>query len=227
MDGNGRWAAQRGRERVFGHAAGVESVRAVVEAAVEAGVRYLSLYAFSEENWGRPEAEVTRLMSLMIQSMRNEIDSLDRNGVHFVVLGNRARLSDEINRMIDECDAKTAHNDRLTLMIMLSYSGKWDILQAAKSLLMDAVECPEKAREMAYNLSADDFAARLVTDGYPDPDLIIRTSGEQRLSNYFLWQGAYSEFYFTDILWPDFRKKEFFEAVGEFSKRDRRYGKVK
>lgn len=227
MDGNGRWAAARGRERVFGHAAGVESVRAVVEASVEAGVRYLSLYAFSEENWGRPEEEVTRLMSLMIQSMRNEIDSLDRNGVHFVVLGNRARLSDEINRMIDECDAKTAHNDRLTLMIMLSYSGKWDILEAAKKLLKESLDDPAKGRELAASLSAEDFASRLVTAGYPDPDLIIRTSGEQRLSNYFLWQGAYSEFCFTEILWPDFKKKEFFDALEEYSKRDRRYGKVK
>ncbi|MCQ2142758.1 MAG: polyprenyl diphosphate synthase [Bacteroidales bacterium] len=227
MDGNGRWAAQRGRERVFGHAAGVESVRAVVEASVKAGVRYLSLYAFSEENWGRPEAEVTRLMSLMVQSMRNEIDSLDRNGVHFVVLGNRSRLSDEINRMIDECDAKTAHNDRLTLMIMLSYSGKWDILEAAKSLVKEALDDPEKGRAMADGLSAEDFASRLVTSGYPDPDLIIRTSGEKRLSNYFLWQGAYSEFYFTDVLWPDFREKEFFDAVEDYSRRDRRYGKVK
>jgi len=227
MDGNGRWAAQRGKERVYGHAAGVESVRSVVEAAVEAGVRYLSLYAFSEENWSRPEAEVTRLMELMVQSLRNEVDSLSENGVHLVVLGNRARLSDGLNRLIDECDAKTAGNSRLTLMIMLSYSGKWDILQAARKLVAEALADPAKGSDLAASLSGEDFSSRLVTSAYPDPDLIIRTSGEERLSNYFLWQAAYSEFHFTDVLWPDFRKKEFFAAIEEYSKRDRRYGKVK
>ena len=223
MDGNGRWAKQRGEERVFGHSAGVESVRACTEAAVEAGVKYLSLFAFSEENWGRPEAEVSTLMKLMFKSMADEVDTLMKNNVRFVVLGNRSRLSDALNSGIDELMARTAGNTRMTLIVFLSYSGKWDILQAAKKMAAEYASCPEKLE----GLEISDFDGYLVTAGYPDPDLIIRTSGEQRLSNYLLWQGAYSEFYFTDVLWPDFGKKEFHAAMDEYAKRDRRYGKVK
>ena len=171
MDGNGRWAKARGKERVYGHMEGVESVRACTEAAVEAGVKYLSLYAFSEENWNRPEAEVNRLMELMMEAIRNEVKTLMDNGVRFVVLGNRGRLSDKLNAAIDN--------------------------------LME------------------------MTAGIPDPDLLIRTSGEQRISNYLLWQCAYTEFYFTDVLWPDFRKPEFRAALEAYASRDRRYGKVK
>lgn len=223
MDGNGRWAEERGHERVYGHTHGVESVRACTEAAVEAGVSYLSLFAFSEENWGRPEDEVSTLMKLMFKSMVDELDTLMNNQVRFVVLGNRARLSDELNRAIDSLMDRTEANDRLTLIIFLSYSGKWDILQAAKSI---ALECGGD-RERIEALDSADIASRLVTAGIPDPDLIIRTSGEQRISNYLLWQCAYSEFIFSPVLWPDFRKKEFFSALEEFAKRDRRYGKVK
>ena len=212
MDGNGRWAKERGKERVFGHFEGVESVRACTEAAVETGVKYLSLFAFSEENWGRPDAEVNTLMGLMFKSMQDELPILLKNDVRFVVLGNRARLSDKLNAGIDDLMARTASCSRLTLIIFLSYSGKWDILQAA--------------RKMAQ-AGADELEPYLVTAGFPDPDLIIRTSGEQRLSNYLLWQGAYSEFYFTDILWPDFRKDAFRDALAEYARRDRRYGKVK
>ena len=212
MDGNGRWAKERGKERVFGHFEGVESVRACTEAAVETGVKYLSLFAFSEENWGRPDAEVNTLMGLMFKSMQDELPTLLKNDVRFVVLGNRARLSDKLNAGIDDLMARTASCSRLTLIVFLSYSGKWDILQAA--------------RKMA-EAGADDLEPFLVTAGFPDPDLIIRTSGEQRLSNFLLWQGAYSEFYFTDILWPDFRKDAFREALADYARRDRRYGKVK
>ena len=148
MDGNGRWAKERGQERVYGHLEGVESVRACVEAAVEAGVRYLSLYAFSEENWNRPEAEVTALMGLMVKAMANEMESLHRNGVRFVVVGNRERLAPEINESIDSCMAMTADNKVLTLVIFLSYSGKWDILQAAKKMAVEILECPEKADDI-------------------------------------------------------------------------------
>lgn len=212
MDGNGRWAKERGKERVYGHFEGVESVRACTEAAVETGVKYLSLFAFSEENWGRPDQEVNTLMELMFKSMQDELPTLLKNDVRFVVLGNRARLSDKLNAGIDDLMARTASCSRLTLIVFLSYSGKWDILQAA--------------RKMAQ-AGADDLEPFLVTAGFPDPDLIIRTSGEQRLSNFLLWQGAYSEFYFTDILWPDFRKDAFREALAEYARRDRRYGKVK
>ena len=212
MDGNGRWAKERGKERVYGHFEGVESVRACTEAAVETGVKYLSLFAFSEENWGRPDQEVNTLMELMFKSMQDELPTLLKNDVRFVVLGNRARLSDKLNAGIDDLMARTASCSRLTLIVFLSYSGKWDILQAA--------------RKMAQ-AGADELEPFLVTAGFPDPDLIIRTSGEQRLSNFLLWKGAYSEFYFTDILWPDFRKDAFREALAEYARRDRRYGKVK
>lgn len=226
MDGNGRWAKERGKERVYGHFEGVSSVRACVEAAVENGVRYLSLFAFSEENWNRPDDEVTTLMGLMVKAMAEEMDSLDRNGVRFVVLGNRSRLAPELNETIDACMARTEANDTLTLIIFLSYSGKWDILQAARTMALELLDNPEKRADVE-GMSVADFDKYLITAGFPDPDLIVRTSGEHRLSNYLLWQGAYSEFYFTETLWPDFRKEEFRKALESFAKRDRRYGKVK
>lgn len=226
MDGNGRWAKERGKERVYGHFEGVSSVRACVEAAVENGVRYLSLFAFSEENWNRPDDEVTTLMGLMVKAMADEMDSLDRNGVRFVVLGNRQKLGAQLNETIDACMARTQSNETLTLIIFLSYSGKWDILQAAQRMALELLDNPEK-RETVENMSVADFDQYLVTAGFPDPDLIVRTSGEHRLSNYLLWQSAYSEFYFTETLWPDFRKDDFRKALESFAKRDRRYGKVK
>ena len=226
MDGNGRWAKERGKERVYGHFEGVESVRACVEAAVETGVKYLSIYAFSEENWNRPQAEVDALMELMVKAMAAEMDKLDRNGVRFMVIGNRERLAPKLNEVIDSCMAQTAGNDTLTLIVFLSYSGKWDILQAAKKMMLEAKEHPERAEEI-MNMDVDGFDRYLATAGIPDPDLIVRTSGENRLSNYLLWQGAYSEFLFVDTLWPDFRKEEFRAALQTYAKRDRRYGKVK
>lgn len=226
MDGNGRWAKERGKERVFGHFEGVESVRACVEAAVETGVRYLSVYAFSEENWNRPQDEVAALMGLMVKAMAAEMEKLNSNGVRFMVIGNRERLGDELNRTIDECMDMTAGNDVLTFIVFLSYSGKWDILQAAKKMVAEVAEHPEKADEL-MNMGLEGFDGYLATAGIPDPDLIVRTSGESRLSNYLLWQGAYSELLFVDTLWPDFRKDEFRAALDYYSKRDRRYGKVK
>lgn len=212
MDGNGRWAKERGRERFEGHVEGVESVRAITEACLETGIRYLSLFAFSEENWGRPEKEVSSLMELMFKSMSRELPVFMDNGVRFVVLGNRARLSGMLNAAINSLMARTASNDRLTLIVFMSYSGKWDISQAARRMAEEG---------------GDDLSPYLVTAGYPDPDLIIRTSGEKRLSNFLLWQAAYSEFVFADTLWPDFRKDEFRSALEEFASRDRRFGKVK
>lgn len=221
MDGNGRWANARGKERVYGHLEGVESVRAVTEAAVEEGVRYLSLYAFSEENWNRPAAEVETLMKLMMKSMIEEFKTLMDNNVRFVVLGNRERLGDELCQAIDKLMADTAANDRLTLIVFLSYSGKWDIVQAMKKAARELPASEFQAMQI------EDFDKYLVTAGFPDPDLLIRTSGEQRISNYLLWQSAYTEFVFTDVLWPDFRKPEFRAALEEYARRDRRYGKVK
>ncbi len=226
MDGNGRWAKERGKERVFGHFEGVESVRACVEAAVETGVKYLSIYAFSEENWNRPQDEVVALMGLMVKAMAAEMEKLNANGVRFMVIGNRARLDDELNRTIDECMAMTVHNDTLTLIVFLSYSGKWDILQAAQKMAAEIAEHPE-SKDDIMSMGVEGFDRYLATAGIPDPDLIVRTSGECRLSNYLLWQGAYSELLFVDTLWPDFRKDEFRAALEYYSKRDRRYGKVK
>ncbi|MBQ0096494.1 MAG: di-trans,poly-cis-decaprenylcistransferase [Bacteroidales bacterium] len=223
MDGNGRWAKLRNEERWVGHAEGVKRVSEVLTASAKAGVKYLSLYAFSEENWNRSEAEVNALMSLMMKSMLGEIDHMCAEGVRFVVLGNRARLSDDLNRTIDGCMARTAGNDVITLIVFLSYSGKWDILQAVQRIAAKAAADPE----FADTVGMDTLSSHLVTAGYPDPDLIIRTSGESRISNYMLWQAAYAEFYFTDTLWPDFGEKELLEALDNFSKRDRRYGKTK
>ena len=221
MDGNGRWAKLRGKERVYGHFEGVESVRACLEEAVELGIGYLSVYAFSEENWNRPQEEVMTLMELMMKSMVQELDNFMEHQVRFMVLGNRARLSEGLNATIDEISAATAGNTGTTFILFLSYSGKWDILQAMKKAA--ATLTPEQFQQMELK----DLDPYLVTAGIPDPDLLIRTSGELRISNYMLWQTAYTEFYFTDILWPDFRKPQFVEALEAYAARDRRYGKVK
>ena len=221
MDGNGRWAKARGLERVRGHIEGVESVRACLEAAAEEGVKYLSVYAFSEENWNRPVEEVSALMELMMKAMKKELKTFMDNNIRFMLLGNRARLSDSLNKTIDEMMEKTAGHSRTTLILFVSYSGKWDILQAMKKA--QAQLSPEAFQAMELK----DFDAFLVTAGIPDPDLLIRTSGELRISNYLLWQSAYTEFYFTDVLWPDFRKPQFREALAAYAQRDRRYGKVK
>lgn len=213
MDGNGRWAQSRGKERIFGHYEGAESVRACVEYAVEHKIPYLSLFAFSEENWNRPQAEVSELMSLMAKSIFDEMSTFARYNVRFMVLGNRAHLSDSLNRDIDMAMEKTASNTGLTLIVFLSYSGKWDIEQAAVKFAKAGA--PEGR-----------FQEFLVTSAIPDPDLLIRTSGEQRISNYLLWQCAYTEFYFTPVLWPDFRKDEFEAALIEYSNRQRRFGKT-
>ena len=221
MDGNGRWAKARGKERVYGHMEGAESVRACLEFAVEKGVKYLSLYAFSEENWARPEAEVNALMELLVKYLRQELSNMMNNNIRFLVLGNRARLSEKVNTLIDEVMAESAANQGTVLILFLSYSGQWDILQAMKKAAL------ELSPEQFQALEIKDFANYLVTAGIPDPDLLIRTSGELRISNYLLWQSAYTEFYFTDVLWPDFRKAEFQAALEEYACRDRRYGKVK
>lgn len=221
MDGNGRWARERGKERVFGHFEGVESVRAVMECCVEWKIPYVSFFAFSEENWGRPEAEVATLMELMCKAMLGEVDNFNEHSVRFLVLGNRARLSASLNQAIDGVMAATAGNTGLTMILFLSYSGRWDILQAAEKMAHDLIDDPGRS------FDAESFDRYLVTDGIPDPDVLIRTSGEKRLSNYLLWQSAYTEFVFADTLWPDFRKEQFRAALEEFASRDRRFGKVK
>ncbi|MDD6253771.1 MAG: polyprenyl diphosphate synthase [Bacteroidales bacterium] len=227
MDGNGRWARERGQERVSGHKKGVESVRTCLEAAVEAGVKYLSLYAFSEENWDRPKTEVDFLMKLMFDSISAEMESLMKNGVRFRVLGNKARLNPVLQDAVAGMENMSRNNDRIELIVFLSYSGRWDIFQAAKKFAYQYLSQPDGMERLEKENDFAAFSQFLVTDGVPDPDLIIRTSGEKRLSNYLLWQGAYSELVFVDKNWPDFGKEDFFNALSEYSSRDRRYGKVK
>ena len=221
MDGNGRWAKLRGQERLYGHKEGVESVRACTEFAVEKGIKYLSVFAFSEENWDRPVEEIEGLMQLMLMAITKETPLFQKNGIRFRVIGDFSRLSDKLKGEIDDCMKLTEDNTNLQLIIFLSYSGKWDIVQAANKVVemkLQAGETPAvTAMELASNLSTADI---------PDPDLLIRTSGEQRISNYMLWQTAYTEYYFTDVLWPDFRKTEFQKALDAYSKRERRFGKV-
>lgn len=220
MDGNGRWAKERGQSRIFGHYQGVESVRAVMETAVDLGIKYLSFYAFSEENWNRPEDEVVGLMELMGKMMRAELNNFNEHNIRFVVIGNRKRLSDHLIKEIDYVMGATVANTGLTMILFLSYSGRWDIVQAAEKLAHDL-------NSKDLEIDNDSFSHYLATDGIPDPDLLIRTSGEKRISNYLLWQLAYTEFVFTDTLWPDFRKEQFLAAIEEYSQRDRRYGKVR
>lgn len=219
MDGNGRWAKKQGLKRIFGHKAGVEAVRQATEFAAEKGVGYLSLFAFSEENWNRPQDEVSGLMELMVEAIAGETETLMKNNIRFRVLGDLSRLPDRVKDKISVTENKTGTNSGLCLIIFLSYSGKWDILQAMERYMKEAIsaEVPlDQAR----------FESYLTTAGIPDPDLLIRTSGEQRISNFLLWQAAYSEFYFTDVLWPDFSKTDFQKALDVFASRERRYGKT-
>ena len=219
MDGNGRWAKKKGLNRLDGHRKGVESVRIIMEYAVEKGVDYLSLYAFSEENWNRPAEEVDGLMELMVEAIMNERKTIMENNIRFRVIGNLGRISARVMEKISGVVKESSGNTGLTMIVFLSYSGKWDIIQAVNRFVS------ENGKSGA-NLDIDIMNSYLATAGVPDPDLIIRTSGEQRLSNFMLWQSAYSEFYFTDVLWPDFRKTDFAKALETYSKRERRYGKT-
>jgi len=220
MDGNGRWAKARSLPRIAGHRRGADAVRATIEAAIEQGVRHLTLFGFSSENWKRPVDEVNDLMGLLRHYLRAELAELHRNGVRLRVVGERGRLAPDIVRLIANAEETTRENTRLDLTIALSYGGRADIVQAAQRL----------AREVAAGRLEPDaiderrFGDALWTHGTPDPDLLIRTSGEKRISNFLLWQCAYAEFVFVDTLWPDFGKREFADAVAEFRRRERRYG---
>ena len=222
MDGNGRWAKKQGQRRLFGHNAGVESVRACTEYCAEIGVRYLSLFAFSEENWGRPADEVKGLMELMLKNVLGERETFRKNNIRFRVIGNYSHLSSSLLEAVRGVEGETASNTGLTLILMLSYSGKWDIMQAARRYAEDCL-----SQGSVRPLDEDGFASYLSTAGIPDPDLMIRTSGEQRISNYLLWQCAYTEFWFTPVLWPDFRKIDLDQAIQSYNNRERRYGMVK
>lgn len=222
MDGNGRWAEKNGKERTFGHESGVESVRSVVEGAGEIGVKYLTLYAFSTENWGRPQSEVDALMGLLVQAISNETDELMKKKVRLQVIGDVKSLPENVQTKLDWCIDTLKSNTGLTLVLALSYSSKWEITEAVKKIAEDVQNKKLKTDDIDKDL-IDNY---LNTAGMPDPELLIRTSGENRISNFLLWQIAYSELYFTPVLWPDFRKEDLFNAIYDFQHRERRFGKT-
>ena len=220
MDGNGRWAKARGLPRTAGHKRGAEAVRRTVEAARELGISYLTLYAFSSENWKRPQGEVTDLMGLLRLYLRNEVKTLHKNGIRLKVIGDRSRLGPDIVALIEESEAKTAANSALTLVLALSYGGRQEIVEAAQRLAAEVAQGSLAPAE----IDEDKLSASLFTTGMPDPDLIIRTSGEKRISNFLLWQCAYAELVFLDVLWPDFGRDDLECAIRDFHGRERRYG---
>lgn len=222
MDGNGRWAKRHGMARMFGHKQGVETVHQITEVAAEMGIEYLTLYAFSTENWNRPKEEVDALMSLLVDTIAKETPTLMKNNVRLQTIGDTYRLPELARKRFEECIAQTAGNTGLNLVLALSYSSRWEIANAMRNMADDLLsgklrrECIDEEMVSAY----------LTTKGMPDPDLLIRTSGELRISNFLLWQLAYSELYFTDCLWPDFTKEEFVAAIVDYQHRERRFGKT-
>lgn len=222
MDGNGRWAKQKGGLRIFGHQNAITAVRETVETAAELGVQYLTLYAFSTENWARPAHEVMALMQLLVHTIRQETSTLLKNNIRLQAIGDTASLPASCQRELAESIALTSAGTRMTLVLALSYSGRWDLTQAARRLSEEVATGKVKPAEITEHT----LAAYLATSGIPDPELLIRTSGEQRISNFLLWQLAYTELYITDLLWPDFRREHFQEAVRVYQQRERRFGKT-
>ena len=218
MDGNGRWAKSRGEERVFGHLNGVESVRAALKGAMNVGVEYLTLYAFSTENWNRPSEEVEALMDLLVKTIMNEIDELDENGVRLQAIGGLETLPEPCRKELERGIERTQANSMLTLILALSYSSRWEITNAVKQIVSSGVS-PE-------NVTDEMISSYLSTKGIPDPELMIRTSGERRISNFLLWQIAYAELYFTEIFWPEFDQEELYKAICDYQGRERRFGKT-
>jgi len=222
MDGNGRWAKKKGARRIFGHQNAIEAVRQTTEGCAELGVEYLTLYAFSTENWSRPKAEINGLMKLLVSTLQNEIATLTKNKVRLSAIGAIDTLPANCQRELQECIDATSKNDGLNLILALSYSGRWEIIEAVKHLLKDV----KSGRISEDIISNEVFSDYLCTNGIPDPELLIRTSGELRISNFLLWQIAYTELYITEVLWPDFRKEHLHEAIIAYQKRERRFGKV-
>lgn len=222
MDGNGRWAKQQGEDRIFGHHEGVNSVREIVEACGEIGVKFLTLYAFSTENWNRPKEEVDGLMELLVATISMETPRLHEKGVRLQVIGDIKSLPSSCQQELQNSIDLTANNTLLTLVLALSYSSKWEITDSVKQIAALVEQGKLKASEISQEL----IEKHLNTTGFPDPELMIRTSGEHRISNFLLWQLAYAEFYFTDTFWPDFRKEEFFNAIIAYQNRERRFGKT-
>lgn len=222
MDGNGRWAKKRGLDRSYGHQEGVVAVRRLVESATRIGVNFLTIYAFSTENWNRPNAEVDALMELMVHAIVKETPDLIKNGVRLHAIGDYERLPTKTKSALDKSIEETANGENITLILALSYSSKWEITNALKEMIHDV-----QAKQLTSDeLSEETFSNYLSTRGIPDPDLLIRTGGEQRISNFLLWQLAYAELYFTDVYWPDFNEEHLFKAISDFQCRERRFGKT-
>ena len=222
MDGNGRWAKEQGQDRLFGHYQGVESVRNIVEGCAELGIVYLILYAFSTENWDRPKDEVTGLMELLVKTIRNEVATLNKNNIRLHVIGNIDLLPRDAHNELNEACDETKNNTGLNLIMALSYSSRWEILHAVKNISKEVSE----GKILPGQITDEVFQQHLCTANFPDPELMIRTSGEYRISNFLLYQLAYSELYFTDTLWPDFRKENLYEALLNYQMRERRFGKT-
>jgi len=218
MDGNGRWAKTKGKLRVFGHKNGVKAVRDTVEAAAEIGIEFLTLYAFSTENWNRPESEVNALMTLLVSAINKETKNLMDNNIRLSTIGDTESLPSKAKKELLQAIEKTKNNSRMTLVLALSYSGRWDIINAVNTIV--------KEDNVNRDITEEDFQQYLTTKSVPDPELLIRTSGEYRISNFLLWQIAYSELYFTDTLWPDFRKEDLEKAILDYQSRERRFGKT-
>ncbi len=222
MDGNGRWAKNKGKNRIFGHKNGVQSVREVTEAAAKLGIQYLTLYAFSTENWNRPRDEINALMSLLVSSLSSETKTLMKNNIRLMAIGDIESLPSNVYAKLNAVIKKTSENNGMNLILALSYSSRWEIVNAAKKLVADV----KKGKVSADEINDDLFATYLNTSEIPDPDILIRTSGEFRISNFLLWQIAYSELYFTKTLWPDFRENEFYNTILDYQNRERRFGKT-
>jgi len=222
MDGNGRWAKNQGKFRSFGHESGVLSVKDIVEGCADIGIKYLTIYAFSTENWNRPIDEVNALMELLISTINNETDTLNKNNIRLNAIGDIASLPQKCIDDLHSAMENTAGNTACTLTLALSYSSKWEILEAAKKLAKKVID-----QEISIDqISEAEFSSQLTTVNMPDPELMIRTSGEHRISNFLLWQMAYTELYFTEKLWPDYRREDLFEAIVDYQKRERRFGKI-
>ena len=222
MDGNGRWAKKRGLPRVAGHRRGVETVREIVEVCAEIGVKYLTLYTFSTENWKRPKDEVSTLMRLLLKSLKDRLDELDKNDIKLTCIGNIESLPTVVQKQLEEDIERTKNNKRMTLNLALSYSGRWELLEAVKNISHKILEGKLNPDDINEKIISD----QLTTRNMPEPELIIRTSGEFRVSNFLLWQIAYSEFVILDTYWPDFSKEHLFDAISQYQKRERRFGKV-
>ena len=224
MDGNGRWATERGKERSFGHQAGVDTVRRITSECTRLGVKYLTLYTFSTENWNRPADEVAALMGLVLTSLEDEI--FMKNNVRFRVIGDLKRLPQQVQDKLQETMDHTAKNDSMTMVVALSYSSRWEILNATKKMVKEALESGSTYEQIEDKLTEENFEKHLETSFMPDPELLIRTGGELRISNYLLWQIAYSELYFCDTFWPDFNEEDLHKAIASYQNRQRRFGKT-